>query len=739
MIKYKHDFRYLPTLRKALMRFTAVLFIGGFILSSWHTPVVNAFAGGDGTLGSPYQIASWQDLNNVRSSLGAYYILTNNLDENSPGYDVYASSTSNSGSGWAPIGDNNTKFTGLFDGNNHTISNIVINRSGTNYVGVFGDLASSATVQNVTIEDATISGNSTVGGLTGYSDSNSTISRVHIISPTITSVSSSAGGISGKGGGNITLCSVQDGSVTSGAAWGGGITGWQTDGTISRSWTSTAVSALNDAGGIVGYGQNATISNSYALGNVSSPSASENSFGGVAGVGGSIINSYAAGNVTVAGIGYNTGGLFGEGGATIQNDFAVGTVTSTAPRGGFVGLNQTTITNSYSVFDTPVGSGSSSGVTDVADGSVFQGLSHSHAVFNNAGSEWDFTTIWEAHSDGYPTLLDNAPPLALAVSSFSPVNGASNVATDSTLSIVFNQPVVIGTGNILVKRSSDDTVAASVDITSGAVTGNNTDTIVLTLPAQLTHNVHYYVQIPATAFKDELNNAYAGINDTTSWNFTAIDDSDGISVAVEAAAPNGGDANDDGTADSEQSNVASFENTLTNNYISLGADTACSLSSVSSSDVSSDATDATYTYPLGLLSFNANCGTAGYTAHITQYYYDPPAGTFVLRKFVNDTYQTVNDATISTQTISGHQVLVVTYSVTDGGPLDADGVANGTIIDPVGLALANPVTPSDTIIPGAPNTGFAHRSLVLSILSVIGGLALISTLIIRKVYAIHQK
>lgn len=725
-------------MRKALRGSIAVLLAGGFIFFGWHSQVANAFAGGDGTAGSPYQVASWQDLNNVRNSLGAHYILTNDLDENSPGYDTYASSTSNSGSGWAPIGDNNTKFTGLFDGNNHTISHIVIARSGTDYVGVFGDLASSATVQNITIEDATISGDSMVGGLTGYTDSNSTISRVHIINPTITSVSNSAGGISGKGGGNITLCSVKDGSVASGAAWGGGITGWQTDGTITRSWTDTAVSSFNDAGGIVGYGQNATISNSYSLGDVSSPLASENSFGGIAGVGGSIINSYSASNVTVAGSGYNTGGLFGEGGATIQNDFAVGTVTSTAPMGGFVGLNQTTITNSYSVFGTPVGSGSSSGVTDVADGTVFQGLPHSHAVYNNAGSEWDFTAIWEAHSDGYPTLLDNAPPLALAVSSFSPADGATNVATDSTLSIIFNQPVVIGTGDILVKRSSDDTVAASVDVTSGAVTGSNTDTIVVTLPAPLTHNASYYVQIPATAFTDELSNAYAGINDTTSWNFTVIDDSDGISATVEMTAPNGGDANNDGTADSEQDNVASFENTVTSNYVSLGTDTACSLSDVSSSDVSSNATDATYTYPLGLLSFNANCGTAGYTAHITQYYYDPPAGTFVLRKFVNGTYQTVNDATISTQTIAGHQVLVVSYQVTDGGSLDTDGAANGTIVDPVGLALANPVTPSNTM-PGAPNTGFAHHSLVLSIVSVVGGIALIGTLIVRKVYAIHQK
>jgi hypothetical protein len=35
----------------------------------------------------------------------------------------------------------------------------------------------------------------------------------------------------------------------------------------------------------------------------------------------------------------------------------------------------------------------------------------------------------------------------------------------------------------------------------------------------------------------------------------------------------------------------------------------------------------------------------------------------------------------------GRSVTVVTYTVTDGGVLDTDGVANGEIVDPAGLAL----------------------------------------------------
>jgi len=46
--------------------------------------------------------------------------------------------------------------------------------------------------------------------------------------------------------------------------------------------------------------------------------------------------------------------------------------------------------------------------------------------------------------------------------------------------------------------------------------------------------------------------------------------------------------------------------------------------------------------------------------------------------------------------VGGQPVLKVVYSVTDGGPLDEDGTANGVIVDPVGLA-------QDAV--GPPNTG----------------------------------
>ena len=47
----------------------------------------------------------------------------------------------NDGAGWAPIGDGDHWFYADFDGNNHTIANLYINRSDANHVGLFGYVA----------------------------------------------------------------------------------------------------------------------------------------------------------------------------------------------------------------------------------------------------------------------------------------------------------------------------------------------------------------------------------------------------------------------------------------------------------------------------------------------------------------------------------------------------------------------------------------------------------------------
>lgn len=167
-------------------------------------------------------------------------------------------------------------------------------------------------------------------------------------------------------------------------------------------------------------------------------------------------------------------------------------------------------------------------------------------------------------------------------------------------------------------------------------------------------------------------------------------ENDGVDQAVEDAAPNNGDANNDSIADSQQGNVASFLNGQTNKYSVVEVPQACALSSVSAAaEAGNSVTDAEYSYPAGFMNFTASCGSAGYTADVTLYFYGQSTANLLLRKYNPNTqaYATVNGAVISEVTIGGQQAAKVTYQVTDGGPLDSDGTANGVIVDPVGLAL----------------------------------------------------
>lgn len=165
-------------------------------------------------------------------------------------------------------------------------------------------------------------------------------------------------------------------------------------------------------------------------------------------------------------------------------------------------------------------------------------------------------------------------------------------------------------------------------------------------------------------------------------------DNDGVANDVEDSGPNDGDANNDGTPDSEQANVVNLISSITNSPVALEVSDDCSITAASvNAEDSNSETDPEYVYPLGFLGFTIDCGDPGYTAAITAYFYDTEDDNYVLRKYHSDTdaYTTVAEASLAEATVAGSPVITASYQVTDGGELDVDGVADGSITDPVGL------------------------------------------------------
>ncbi len=104
---------------------------------------------------------------------------------------------------WTPIGNNANRFKGTFDGQNHTISGLKI--TGGSYVGLFGYLG-AATVQNVALVGANVSGVKRVGALVGQIAGNATIKNCSLdATSSVAGSDSNTGGLIGEASGSIVV------------------------------------------------------------------------------------------------------------------------------------------------------------------------------------------------------------------------------------------------------------------------------------------------------------------------------------------------------------------------------------------------------------------------------------------------------------------------------------------------------------------------------------------------------
>jgi len=92
---------------------------------------------------------------------------------------------------------------------------------------------------------------------------------------------------------------------------------------------------------------------------------------------------------------------------------------------------------------------------------------------------------------------------------------------DANLEIQFNEPIKVGTGNINIFLASDNSLLESVAVTSNQINISGTRAII-NATNNLTAQTAYYVQVDAGAFTDNFNNAFAGITDNSTWNFTTF-------------------------------------------------------------------------------------------------------------------------------------------------------------------------------------------------------------------------
>lgn len=421
------------------------------------------YSGGSGTSADPYLISTLADLAELAQTTAdwdRYFSQTQTIDASQTQYwddsdddpdgnrynDPEDATSSGNNAGFPGIGTAMIWFDGAYNGNDHYIQNLTIDRPTTDYVGLFTKALRSP-LQNIQLSAMDITGRDHVGGVVGYfyadgaeimdncrtTGSLSGVNRVGGVvgensygtinncssSATITTSGDYTGGVVGRSIYSTSVLSECNSSASINASgdYAGGLVGEViNDGKVTNGYSSGSVSGNFAVGGLVGVLDfRSEISASFATGDVT---ASDDHVGGLVGAnrtGSTIKNSYARGNVN--GTGSNrVGGLAGlnygtsSSTASIVNCYSTGAVSGSSDMGGLVAY-QLWGSTSNSFWDTQT-----SGVSSSASGT---GKTTSEmtdfTTFTNAG--WDFVTestngtddYWDADqtgtvNNGYPTM-----------------------------------------------------------------------------------------------------------------------------------------------------------------------------------------------------------------------------------------------------------------------------------------------------------------------------------------------
>ena len=358
---------------------------------------------------TPIQISTEAQLKNIVNNLSGSYILTN---------DIILSES------WTNIGTSSKYFTGTFDGNGYTISNLNMDTT-KDFKGLFG-YAVGATFKNLTLEgnvniyastgdiysnvgafcggardctflncisNVNVKGNKNVGGICGRAygctftncENNGTIIA-----------DENAGGICGRAAGS-TLSVVRNYGDVSANTYAGGICGIINHSsnflntTIFKSFNSAAINvASSRGGGLVGFAQassgNVTINDCFNTGTVSS----------------SAQNAYL-------------GGILGDcahsstNQATLNRCYNVGKISQNSFSGGISGGTELRYTNCYYL--------NNSGLPICANGAN-AGLTTENMLLTATYQGFDFSSVWAIDSTQdfkYPYLIDNPITFDLSI------------------------------------------------------------------------------------------------------------------------------------------------------------------------------------------------------------------------------------------------------------------------------------------------------------------------------------
>lgn len=106
----------------------------------------------------------------------------------------------------------------------------------------------------------------------------------------------------------------------------------------------------------------------------------------------------------------------------------------------------------------------------------------------------------------FTTLVDTTGPVVIA---YDPIVGATNVSLVPAFTLTFDEPIVRGSGTIVL-RTSTGTVIESFDAATSPLVFVSGNIVTVDPSVVLNYNTTYFLDFPAGSFTDVVGNPYAG-------------------------------------------------------------------------------------------------------------------------------------------------------------------------------------------------------------------------------------
>ncbi|GEM_PF-1892403 len=141
----------------------------------------------------------------------------------------------------------------------------------------------------------------------------------------------------------------------------------------------------------------------------------------------------------------------------------------------------------------------------------------------NGKNDWKFTTAEQG---------DVTAPM---LTRLTPENGSDQLPVTSEFEMTFNESVTLGTGNITIKRASNDTDVQVIPVSDPRVSAFKSDVTIT--PNALPASTDLYFTIDNGAITDLSGNAYEGFNSSSTWAFTTAEAPDEIAPSMVSTSP----------------------------------------------------------------------------------------------------------------------------------------------------------------------------------------------------------